>query len=59
MAWRAMRDHETRGSPLDPPGRRPRAECAACNGWQFWFAQKGGELVPIDLYRQQLRAELK
>lgn len=30
----------------------------ACNGWQFWFAEKGGELVPIDLYRQQLRAEM-
>lgn len=30
----------------------------ACNGWQFWFAQKGSELVPIDVYRQQLRAEL-
>ena len=30
----------------------------ACNGWQFWHADIGGQLVPIDLFRQQLRAEL-
>ncbi len=31
----------------------------ACNGWQFWHVDLGsGELVPIDLFRQQLRAEL-
>ncbi|MGB0682616.1 MAG: site-specific DNA-methyltransferase [Magnetovibrionaceae bacterium] len=30
----------------------------ACNGWQFWCAEVKGELVPIDVYRQQLRAEL-
>ncbi len=30
----------------------------ACNGWQFWHVEKKGELVPIDLYRQQLRAEI-
>ncbi len=30
----------------------------ACNGWQFWFAEVKGELIPIDIYRQKLRAEL-
>ena len=30
----------------------------ACNGWQFWHVEKKGEMVPIDLYRQQLRAEI-
>jgi len=30
----------------------------ACNGWQFWYVEKKGEMVPIDLYRQKLRAEI-
>ena len=30
----------------------------ACNGWQFWCKEEGGELRPIDLLRQKLRAEL-
>ena len=30
----------------------------ACNGWQFWYVKQKNELVPIDLYRQQLRAEI-
>ncbi|MDD9878604.1 MAG: site-specific DNA-methyltransferase, partial [Magnetovibrio sp.] len=30
----------------------------ACNGWQFWCVERRGELVPIDAYRQKLRAEL-
>lgn len=30
----------------------------ACNGWQFWCVERRGELVPIDLYRQKIRAEL-
>ena len=30
----------------------------ACNGWQFWHVDLGGQLVPIDLFRQKLRAEL-
>jgi len=29
-----------------------------CNGWQLWHVEKKGELIPIDLYRQQLRAEI-
>jgi len=29
----------------------------ACNGWTFWHFDVGGELVPIDLLRQRIRAE--
>ncbi len=31
---------------------------AACNGWTFWHVDIEGELVPIDVLRQKLRAEL-
>lgn len=30
----------------------------ACNGWTFWHVEQRGKLVPIDVYRQQLRAEM-
>ena len=30
----------------------------ACNGWTFWHVRKGKALMPIDLLRQQVRAEL-
>ncbi|MCP5366126.1 MAG: site-specific DNA-methyltransferase [Hyphomicrobiales bacterium] len=30
----------------------------ACNGWQFWYFEHRGELIPIDVLRQKLRAEL-
>ena len=30
----------------------------ACNGWTFWHVRKGTNLVPIDVLRQQLRAEM-
>jgi modification methylase len=30
----------------------------ACNGWVFWHMRKGKALIPIDLLRQQLRAEM-
>ncbi|MGE5503486.1 MAG: site-specific DNA-methyltransferase [Actinomycetota bacterium] len=30
----------------------------ACNGWTFWHFQKDHELVPIDVLRQKIRAEL-
>jgi modification methylase len=30
----------------------------ACNGWQFWYLEVEGQLVPIDRLRQKLRAEL-
>ena len=31
---------------------------AACNGWTFWHLEVEGKLVPIDMFRQQLRAGL-
>jgi len=30
----------------------------ACNGWTFWYFEDRGKLVPIDVLRQKLRAEL-
>ena len=30
----------------------------ACNGWQFWNVERHGKLIPIDLFRQKIRAEL-
>jgi modification methylase len=30
----------------------------ACNGWAFWFVERGGKPVPIDMLRQQVRAAL-
>jgi modification methylase len=31
---------------------------SACNGWTFWCFEDKGKLVPIDMLRQKLRAEL-
>jgi len=31
---------------------------SACNGWTFWCFERQGRLIPIDMLRQQLRAEL-
>lgn len=33
-------------------------DAPACNGWTFWHVERGGQLVPIDLFRQTIRAEL-
>ncbi len=30
----------------------------ACNGWTFWCFDAGNKLVPIDLLRQRIRAEI-
>jgi modification methylase len=30
----------------------------ACNGWTFWQFEFNGKLIPIDVLRQQLRADL-
>ena len=29
----------------------------SCNGWTFWCIDRGGQSVPIDLLRQQVRAD--
>ena len=31
----------------------------ACNGWTFWHLRKGKKLMPIDVLRQKVRAEMK
>jgi modification methylase len=30
----------------------------ACNGWEFWFVERKGQPVPIEAFRQQIRAEM-
>ena len=30
----------------------------SCNGWAYWHVRHGGEIVPIDVFRAQLRAEM-
>ncbi len=30
----------------------------ACNGWTYWHVMKGKTLMPIDMFRQQIRAEM-
>ncbi|KPQ05787.1 MAG: modification methylase CcrM [Rhodobacteraceae bacterium HLUCCA12] len=30
----------------------------SCNGWTYWQFKRDGKLIPIDLLRQQIRAEL-
>ncbi len=31
----------------------------ACNGWTFWHFRKSGKMLPIDVLRQKVRAEMK
>jgi len=31
---------------------------SACNGWAFWYVERRGMPVPIDQFRQQVRAEM-
>jgi len=30
----------------------------SCNGWTYWHFRRDGQLIPIDLLRQQIRAEM-
>ncbi len=30
----------------------------SCNGWTYWHFRRDGESVPIDFFRQQIRAEM-
>ncbi|MEL7128619.1 MAG: site-specific DNA-methyltransferase, partial [Pseudomonadota bacterium] len=30
----------------------------SCNGWTYWCIKKDGKHVPIDFFRQQIRAEM-
>jgi len=31
----------------------------SCNGWTYWHFKRDGQTVPIDLLRQQIRAEMR
>ena len=31
----------------------------SCNGWTYWHTKMDGKMVPIDVFRQQIRAEMK
>lgn len=31
----------------------------SCNGWTYWHIRRDGETVPIDILRQQIRAEMR
>ena len=31
----------------------------SCNGWTYWHVRREGEAVPIDVFRQQIRAEMR
>jgi modification methylase len=30
----------------------------SCNGWTYWHFRRDGQTVPIDVLRQQIRAEM-
>jgi modification methylase len=30
----------------------------SCNGWTYWCIKREGKRVPIDIFRQQIRAEM-
>ena len=56
VVWRLEQGALIRRRMKDGPAAVQGAP--ACNGWQFWCVPKDGVLVPIDHYRQLLRAEL-
>jgi modification methylase len=31
----------------------------SCNGWTYWHFRREGEMIPIDILRQQVRAEME
>ncbi|GGL81828.1 site-specific DNA-methyltransferase [Wenxinia marina] len=31
----------------------------SCNGWTYWHFRREGQIVPIDYFRQQIRAEMQ
>ncbi|HEU0221879.1 MAG TPA: site-specific DNA-methyltransferase [Paracoccaceae bacterium] len=48
--------HEARGS-IHQVGAALQG-APSCNGWTYWHYRRDGEPVPIDLLRQQVRAEM-
>lgn len=49
--------HETRGSIHQVGAALEGAP--SCNGWTYWHFRKDGISVPIDVLRQQIRAEMQ
>ena len=39
-------------------GGAAREGAPSCNGWTYWHFRRDGQMVPIDLLRQQIRAEM-
>ncbi|HIP22308.1 MAG TPA: site-specific DNA-methyltransferase, partial [Rhodobacteraceae bacterium] len=31
----------------------------SCNGWTYWSYKRDGKQIPIDMLRQQIRAEMR
>jgi modification methylase len=31
----------------------------SCNGWTYWHYKRDGKMIPIDILRQQIRAEME
>ena len=54
---RLHRLHATRQGSIHKIGAHVQG-AEACNGWTFWHVRKGANLVPIDVLRQQVRAEM-
>jgi len=52
----SVASHDTSGS-IHRVGAHVQG-APACNGWTFWHFETKGNLVPIDVLRQQLRAEM-
>jgi modification methylase len=48
---------ETTGSIHQVGAAAERAP--SCNGWTYWHFRREGQLVPIDVLRQQIRAEME
>lgn len=48
--------HDTRGSIHQVGAALEGAP--SCNGWTFWGFKRDGKMIPIDLLRQQIRAEM-
>ncbi|MBB5514225.1 modification methylase [Rubricella aquisinus] len=49
--------HDTKGSIHQVGAHLEGAP--SCNGWTYWYFKRDGKNVPIDLLRQQIRAEMK
>ena len=49
--------HDTKGSIHQVGAALEGAP--SCNGWTYWHFKRDGKMIPIDLLRQQIRAEME